>query len=295
MTRQVKNIVDALNHKRERMIRSGQYDIIPPRLKKSDVWNVINNSADPQATYDWFIGTKQLPGTLRRTMPSYSPQRYKPATTSKGRTYAPASRDIDLAFNEVSNEQRKIQREIQVDAKSGYVFDSERGEIIDNVRVDKKTGYTYNTETGEILDKDELKNILDDIIDQGGALGKETLQEYGDYDSARYWKRVGTQFAVHEYVENYLEAWDKFGFSPSYFTLKNMFDKMEEKNPQGLLQVFLSGDSEADVTHIYEVWKENVAPYSLRKGPRNEGDYIVEMTRIVRYWQEKYNEVMGDE
>ena len=286
MTRQVKNIVDSFNHKRERMIKSGQYDIIPPRLKKSDVWKVIENSADPQKTYDKLVGTKSNPGTLRQALPSYSPQRYKPVKNAKGKRYAPASRDIDKAFNEISNAERQIQRDILVKKKTGYIIDTETGEII----------YEFDTETGEIIDEDEYQNIIDDIIDQGGPLSEEQLPDYGEYDSQKYWKRVGEQFEVEGYIDRYLEAWDKWGLSTSYFTLKNMFDKMKAKNPQALLSVFLSGDEETTVEYIYEIWKQNIGTKSLRNGkPKNEGAYVVGMTRIVRYWQQKYDEIMGDE
>ena len=275
MTRQVKNIVDSFNHKRERMIKSGQYDIVPPRLKKSDVWKVIENSADPQKTYDRLVGTKNEPGTLRQALPSYSPERYKPVKTSKGKRYAPASQDIDKAFNDISNTERQIQRDIQVDEKSGYTFDAE---------------------TGEIIDEEEFQNIIDDIIEQGGPLSKEELPEYGEYDSEKYWKRVGEQFDVQGHIDRYLDIWDKFGLSTSYFTLKNMFDKMKAKDPQALLKVFLSGDEEADVKTVYDIWKTNIGTRRLRQGrPKNEGAYIVGMTRIVRYWQSKYDEIMGVE
>lgn len=272
MTRQVKNIVDALNHKRERMIAEGNYAIIPPKLKKSQVWRVILSSPDPQAAYDRMIGTKENPGTLREVLPSLQNPKggYFPKLNAEGESYAPASQQIDEAFNQESNVMREVNLQQQIQEKKKELPQP------------------------EWMDDDEYEGLIEGLSQQGGALGKEELPEYGTYDSEEYWNFVGGINNAQNYVDNYLEAWQQYGTFSEFTRLSNIFDKLL-KYPKKLVEIFQSGDEETSIDFLYEVYKKLLrAKRNKKTGAKETTSYIAGINRIMRYWERKLEEVTQD-
>lgn len=273
MTRQVKNIVDALNHKRERMIKEGNFYHVPERIRKKDVWDTILTASDPQEAYDRMIGTPEKPGTLRQALPTFQNPKggYRPILNKQGQSYAPGSKQIDEAFNIESN----IRRQENLD------------EIIDQKMEDFPQP--------EWMEDEEYDDLIYDIASQGGALAPEELPDYGTYDSRSYWEFVSNINDADNYVNNYLSAWLQYGTTAELSKLSHMFEKML-KYPRKLVQVFQSGDEEADIDFLYKVYKMLLkAKRNIKTGSKDSTDYIAGIQRIMRYWETKYREICGDE
>ena len=271
--RQVKNIVDALNHKRERMIAEGNYAIIPPKLKKSTVWRMILSADNPEEAYQRMVGTKDNPGTLRQALPSIANREggYFPKLNVYGESYAPASQQIDKAFNE----EAKLKRNKNYD--------------------EQKRLKEEEFEQPEWMDDEEYEGLTDDIAADGGALREEKLPEYGTYDSENYWEFAANVGNVDFYIDNYMDAWIKYGYFPYTEELTKIMETIKKLNPMMLVEIFNSGDREADVDFVYELYKALMKSQRRTKGGRRGyATYINGIERIMRYWRKKLEEVQND-
>lgn len=271
--RQVKNIVDALNHKRERMIAEGNYAIVPPKLKKSTVWRMILSADNPEEAYQRMIGTAENPGTLRQALPSIANREggYSPKLNAYGESYAPASQQIDKAFNE----EAKLKRNKNYD--------------------EQKRIKEEEFEQPEWMDDEEYDGIIDDIAADGGALREEKLPEYGTYDSENYWEFAANVGNVDFYIDNYMDAWVKYGYFPYTEELTKIMETIKKLNPMRLVEIFNSGDREADVDFVYELYKALMkSQRGTKGGRRGYATYINGIERIMRYWRKKLEEVQND-
>lgn len=273
MTRQVKNIVDSINKHIKRLEKTGNYDILPERLKKSDVWKIINNSSNPQKTYDEMIGTKGKPGYLRMATPSNIDPNYRkrqkydvidlpsgrqPKITGKLRKYT----------NKIRNQQREKNRELQ------------------------ETRKREEFPQPEYMGDSEYNGVIDGLTLQGGPLNEETLPD--DYEYTQdfdYFHDTAAEGDVEEYIANYYDAYTSYGFMPLYNQISNAIEALKKYNPDYLLEVFQSGDDESNAEFIYQCYADLWSGRRDRKtgNPRNYPTYIANMERIARYWVNQAN------
>lgn len=270
--REVKNIVDALNHKRERLIKAG-VGVIPPKITKKRIWTLITKADNPEEAYQRIIGTKDKPGTLRQALPSVANFEggYELRVNENGETYMPASQQIDEVFNVESNLKRNKNYEVQKQEK--------REEF----------------EKPEDMDDEEYEGLTDDIAADGGALREEKLPEYGTYDSEKYWDFAINVGNVDFYIDNYMDAWVKYGYFPYTEELTKIMETIKKLNPMRLVEIFNSGDKEADVDFVYELYVALMKSQRRTKGGRRGyATYINGIERIMRYWRKKLEEVQND-
>lgn len=274
--REVKNIVDALYHKAKRMEAEGNYYHLLPKLKKKEIWDMILSADNPEEAYQRMIGTKENPGTLRQALPSLANREggYTPKINAKGESYAPAAEKVVEAFHEEARRKRNKNYEEQRRIKA------------------------EEFEQPEWMEDEEYEGIIDNIAADGGALREERLPEYGTYNPETYITFSVNVGNVDFYIDNYMEAWVKYGYLPYSEELTRILETIKKLNPTKLIEIFNSGDRETEVDFIYDLYKILYNTQRSRKGNKighaGYNIYINGMERIMNYWRKKLEEVQND-
>lgn len=276
-TRQVKNIVDSIKKHYKRLKNKG-IEVDEPNWKnfnQKHIFKFIESTENPEATFDYLIGTKNEPGVLRQAMPSYADPDYRKRKqytlidTPKG-IKSPVEIKIVEARNKAKNWRRKNRSK--------------------RLKEKKKEEW----QKPENMDDDEYNGVIDGLTYQGGPLNEETLPEDYDFDFDEYEQGFYNESNLDHYIEAYEEAFMEYGFMPSFSPVLNAIETLRKHNPSFLLDIFESGDNEADVDYLYELykllWKKNA-----RTGKRTyANEYIAGYQRIERYWTQKANEGLAE-